>query len=362
MNAYKKNIILVPDNFDGATLAKGILSLDCYEKKVVGRLRCYNLGKFENLVLGIAVNRKLNKIKVEAESATNFIFEKEIKICNTDDISIVLVDVKQNSHNIVLWGSTILNTSWKTTLELMLQDEEKSTQKLNDYNFAEQENNYQKQNIEEHIAENEMFDYNKDVEPENLQNEIDEQIQDLQSYQTDLFENASQNNQNDSYYQNEERFDFSQNVNILQGENFEQFVEDISKYEEKKSENLFDKQISKSENKKQNFYDRISYQIEKMFDANPQEKVLNEIIPNSKFCKVDFDDKTGSYVFGVIYQEELPKYLCYGVPAKKDSVPPRELSSFYQWLPVDVEDEAGDGYYMMYQDAESGSNISVEIV
>jgi hypothetical protein len=99
-----------------------------------------------------------------------------------------------------------------------------------------------------------------------------------------------------------------------------------------------------------------------MFNSNDAEIVLNEIIPNSKFCKINFDDNTGHYVFGVIYDDNKPKYLCYGVPAKKDSKPPKELSSYYQWLPIDVEEESGDGYYMMYQDASTGQNISVEMV
>ena len=67
-------------------------------------------------------------------------------------------------------------------------------------------------------------------------------------------------------------------------------------------------------------------------------------------------------VFGVIYENSAPKYLCYGVPAQNGDNPPKELSQYYQWLPIDSEDENSNGFFMMYQDAVTGKNISVEVI
>ena len=44
-NIIKKNIILIPAEYDGNSNQKGILSLEYYDNKVVGSLRCFNLKK-----------------------------------------------------------------------------------------------------------------------------------------------------------------------------------------------------------------------------------------------------------------------------------------------------------------------------
>ena len=326
MNIYKKNIILVPEDFDGASLAKGIVSIDCYENKIEGRLRCYNLPNYKNLVLGIALNGKLNKINIGLQNVSNFIFESGVSVKNNDEISVVLLDVLEHNYKIMLWGSTILNNNWKSTLEMMLEAETYSQNKPT--NFAMQQN-YKQEDYSEQVSL---------LKNENLENFVD----DLASIDQQKLMQKIASEQNTQLQNIKE--DFEQD-DLYQGQND---VEEVSEKPNKKDS--------------ASFFDRISYQIDKMFSSNPQETALTEIIPNSKFCKVEFDDKSGSYVFGIIYDEQNPQYLCYGVPAKKQCTPPRELSSFYQWLPLDIEDENGDGYYMMYQDAHSGKNISVEII
>ena len=126
MYIYKKNIILVPADYDGVSMAKGILSLDSYADKTICHLRTYNLGSFKNITLGVSINKKLNKIKLNDSKTNCNTFEIKSVLGNTDNVSVVLLNITDNSYQIILWGSTELNSTWRSTLEFMLEDEFKT--------------------------------------------------------------------------------------------------------------------------------------------------------------------------------------------------------------------------------------------
>lgn len=398
MYLFKKNIILVPADYDGVSMAKGILSLDCYADKTVCSLRTYNLFLNTTLTLGIAINKKLHKVKVDG-SKNSQKFDILQTINNTDNISIVLLDILPSNYQIVLWGSTELNTTWRSTLEFMVQNEFKnnlnveSAQQPNVNCFLQQQT--EQNSFSSPLPDNkDNFNFqqtppadNEYCKPQqtpqggnnffneqasgssvsqtlaansNLFNQADAQNgflqQDGLGYKTTAFNNGLQNNGQTSNQQNTE---------ILKNKSLNEFLDGVLSVEPNEDQAYYDESsshLNESPQPENTFYSRISYQIDKMFDINKQEKVLDDIIPNSKFCRVEFDDNSGHYVFGVVYENNYPKYLCYGVPAKKDNPPPPELSGYYQWLPVDVDDANGNGYYMMYQDATNGQNISVEII
>ena len=153
MYLYKKNIILVPSNYDGVSMAKGILSLDCYANKTICTLRTYNLNKNGNLTLGVTVNKKLNKINLNG-SLNNQKFDLPTVINNTDNISVVILDIQQAGYDIVLWGSTELNTTWRSTLEFMLSEE--FAGQNNNINAKEQKTSAKKE--QEIFANTQSFD------------------------------------------------------------------------------------------------------------------------------------------------------------------------------------------------------------
>ena len=95
--------------------------------------------------------------------------------------------------------------------------------------------------------------------------------------------------------------------------------------------------------------------------TNEPEKILEEIIPDSKFVSVPKNDG-GFYVFGVIYENDMPKYICYGERGKYSEERPEHLRAYYQWLPIDADNVNGDGYFMMYQDAETGKNLEMTVI
>lgn len=107
----------------------------------------------------------------------------------------------------------------------------------------------------------------------------------------------------------------------------------------------------------QTFFDEIRAQVESIFEKNPPEEYLQNLIPDSKWAKVKFEESGDYYVFGLIYEDEQLKYVCYGVPGVYQEVPPRELSGYPVWFPLDEDKKDGFGYWLTYQDAKSGESV-----
>ena len=120
--------------------------------------------------------------------------------------------------------------------------------------------------------------------------------------------------------------------------------------------------VEVNENKEESdFYHKLKPQIDKLFENNPLEKNLEEMIPSSKWVKVEYEDDGDFYVFGLIYEGDNIKYVCYGVPAIFEEEPPKELSGYPIFLPLDRNNEKGFGYWLTYQDAETGEAIKAII-
>lgn len=108
------------------------------------------------------------------------------------------------------------------------------------------------------------------------------------------------------------------------------------------------------------FYDEIKEQIQDLFGKYPEEDILKDIIPNSKWVKIDYEEKGEYYVVGMLYENDKIKYVCYGVPSMFEAGPPDDLKGFSQWLPLDGEKPEGFGYWITYQDAETGENVKLD--
>ncbi len=87
-----------------------------------------------------------------------------------------------------------------------------------------------------------------------------------------------------------------------------------------------------------------------------KEDNLERLIANSRFVKINYSqDKF--YVVGVVYENELEKYICYGVPSAYSETPPKELDGFCSFIPQSIFSLKGDGYFMMFQDAVTGECV-----
>ncbi|MBO5954791.1 MAG: hypothetical protein J6Q13_02335, partial [Clostridia bacterium] len=91
-------------------------------------------------------------------------------------------------------------------------------------------------------------------------------------------------------------------------------------------------------------------QFKYVFENYPQDETLNNLIPNSKFVKINENNE--QYSIGAIYEEDEMKYICYAVLCNYNSPAPQELGEHYQWLPLDKEDPLSEGYYIVFQDAK----------
>ena len=110
------------------------------------------------------------------------------------------------------------------------------------------------------------------------------------------------------------------------------------------------------------FYDSIRSQLDELFESFPKEEYLCALLQGTDWVKVDYDDNGRYYTVGLIIEDDVVKYICYGVPGKYQKMPPQELKGFCQWLPFDAAAPEGDGYWMMYQDAENGKSVTLEMI
>lgn len=120
---------------------------------------------------------------------------------------------------------------------------------------------------------------------------------------------------------------------------------------------LEDSPAQEEEKDEDTFFDGIKEQIQALFGKFPEEEILKEIIPDSKWVKIDYEEKGEYYVVGLLYEDNKVKYVCYGVPSIYSDEPPKDLKGFAQWLPIDTGKQDGFGYWITYQDAETGENV-----
>ena len=99
-----------------------------------------------------------------------------------------------------------------------------------------------------------------------------------------------------------------------------------------------------------NFYLSVKPQLDEIFVCFPECDDLEEVVPNSKWAKIQVED--GFYVVGLILDGEVVRYISYGVPAMKNSCPPSEIRDVAVWL--DDGKKEGNGYWVIYQDAMTG--------
>lgn len=108
------------------------------------------------------------------------------------------------------------------------------------------------------------------------------------------------------------------------------------------------------------FYERMKDEIDGILSKYPTEKPLEEMIEDSKWVRISYGEG-GFYVFGVLYSDGKPRYVCYGVPTAQSENPPKSMEGLASFLPASPEN-AESGYWVMYQDAETGASIKVNNV
>ena len=102
------------------------------------------------------------------------------------------------------------------------------------------------------------------------------------------------------------------------------------------------------------FFEQIKSQIDELFNKNERFELLEQLMPETKWVRVSFDtDKF--YVVGIV--GKTPEYICYGVPSVFSDSPPEELGADCRWLPENMENPKGKGFWLMFQNAATGEAI-----
>lgn len=196
-----------------------------------------------------------------------------------------------------------------------------------------------------------------DEEKEIIEKEIDEAMCTGENCENCKYKKFFEEHQNEEKVEKLQKNDEKTTENSEKIENFEK-IETLS---DKKVEEIPNPK-PEDEEKELEFFFRLKPQIDRLFEKNPAEKNLQNLIPSSKWAKVEYEDDGDFYVFGLLYDEEQNvKYVCYGVPAVFEEQPPEELSGYPMWLPLDKGNFKGFGYWLTYQDASTGEPVKAII-
>lgn len=97
------------------------------------------------------------------------------------------------------------------------------------------------------------------------------------------------------------------------------------------------------------YYNGIAQKLKEAFLKYPADETLSAAIPHSEWVK------TERALLGVVYGEGVPRYLCVAIREE----PPEEAKNASVFVPVGPYDE-DDGYYVVFQDADTGDYVRVE--
>lgn len=234
------------------------------------------------------------------------------------------------------------------------------------------------------IAEENYYDlYNKDLlsEVKNNKNEIitaENEDVDFQVLKGDEAEYGEQNESDNTYLADNTEKGIESltegesgkitGVNYGEGCYYDQTFdllngfEDCLSYPEDYSEN-YRNEYSNNNNlngggdyQEMDYYNKVKERLSILLAENEKDNCLIGIIPESDFVKVFYaNDKF--YSVGLIKTDGMPSYICYGVPAMYSENPPEEFRGMGKWMPVDVENPKGEGYYVIFQNCYNGEYI-----
>ena len=107
--------------------------------------------------------------------------------------------------------------------------------------------------------------------------------------------------------------------------------------------------------KEPEYYRSIKEKIAPLFIKYPSIDALTAIIPYSKWVKIPIDN-CKHYALGAIKEKGEMKYLVYGVPGFYSSKP-NGIENNSCFIPLSIFNPLGEGYWCIFQEAESGKPL-----
>lgn len=100
------------------------------------------------------------------------------------------------------------------------------------------------------------------------------------------------------------------------------------------------------------FYASVKAGIDKLFAECERFSPLEDALPGTKWVKVNYDERGRYYTVGLI--GTAPDYIAYGVPGKYGEFPSALEGADF----VPTGDKGGEGFWVLFQSAETGKEIS----
>ena len=97
------------------------------------------------------------------------------------------------------------------------------------------------------------------------------------------------------------------------------------------------------------YYNEIAPKLKEALKKYPRDEHLMQTFPNSEWVRAE------NALLGIIYAEGLPRYLCVAMK----SAPPKEVEDCSIFVPESPYSET-EGYYVVFQDADSGDYVRIE--
>ena len=133
------------------------------------------------------------------------------------------------------------------------------------------------------------------------------------------------------------------------------------KPERKKEENANASQqydTSPCDNSKQTgtwYSENVKQKIEEIFNKYPPISALTDIIPQSKWAQIPYSNNK-FYIVGTVSENEVVKYVVYGVPGDKNHVP-KGFERYSRFIPESIFNLESNGFWCIFQSAENGMQV-----
>lgn len=349
MNTIKK-IMFMSNNEN--TNDMGILKLERKNNNVFGTLKTYESGISGNYILGIKFENKIIKQNVNIENGVYNFISNEID--NLDKVyGCVLIELIDGEFKPIIWGNNG-DKNYKSHIINSLR------QSINNISNAKT-----KQIKNRDISNNTLLNIDHDKYLDDL-NEAKLELQKIALLQNQTLKQDDNEALHPIKHKDINNIETLSKISIneepLEKDNIPEIAvscsqEYLFESDDIEIEKTIDKELKNEFKSDGKFYNMIADQLQELFDRYPPEDNLNKLIENSYWVKIEADIDNRQYVVGTIKNNNDVKYICYGVPGNYHQEPPVEMREYSQWYPIDIKDPFNNGYWVMYQDAETGENV-----
>ena len=395
MNTIKKIMFMSSNDKNNGM---GILKLERKNNNTFCNIKTYNNIKSGTYILGLKLNNKIIKQNINLENNFYSFLSPEIK--ELEDLQgCVLIELQDGEFKPILWGNNkdknykanIIN-SLRQSINNISNSKIKENKIISNNSITHNQTQNNKQeyinNTTTNSTENNYTNTNEP--PINNSTQKEEQLT-FCSYQDN---NTSMANITNNNISNKKLSKLTCQQKLLNTEcvyhpiknNNNSSIETLSKISleeelinnnsipeiaiscsasnlfessDDEIENTIDNELKNESKTTHEFYNMIKEQLDELFDRYPPEENLNKLIDHSSWVKISTDIVNKYYVVGIIKHNEDIKYICYGVPGNYNIEPPIEMRDYSQWLPTDITDPYNNGYWVMYQDSDTGENIFI---